>query len=286
MPVSGSQARADPGLQCIHVVLVLVSNDCVGAGAYLTENPCRATDRHRGFNFNMIDACPGWPAAERSFDALDAAFHPPPLPPPAPTESGRWMLWAGVACALVAVFGYAIGPVVVERYLADVDELGALGRMRHPLPRLIEFPRPVGGRHSPESFGMDRPFHPKGLRDAFGGDVVVRRPDPAGGEDIGEFSAHLVDRRDDRLRDVRDDPRLAQPDADLVQPRGDIGKVRVLRPAREDLVADDEDTGAGALIFIEREWRNRPSTATPGSLSVRCVRRPRAATRSAPTRSA
>jgi drug/metabolite transporter (DMT)-like permease len=36
------------------------------------------------------------------------------------------MLWAGVACMLVAVLGYAIGPLVVERYLADVDELGAL----------------------------------------------------------------------------------------------------------------------------------------------------------------
>jgi drug/metabolite transporter (DMT)-like permease len=36
------------------------------------------------------------------------------------------MLWAGVACILVSVAGYAIGPLVVERYLAGVDELGAL----------------------------------------------------------------------------------------------------------------------------------------------------------------
>jgi drug/metabolite transporter (DMT)-like permease len=36
------------------------------------------------------------------------------------------MLWAGVACMLIAVAGYAIGPLVVERYLADVDELGSL----------------------------------------------------------------------------------------------------------------------------------------------------------------
>jgi drug/metabolite transporter (DMT)-like permease len=36
------------------------------------------------------------------------------------------MLWAGVACMLVAVVGYAVGPLIVERYLADVDELGAL----------------------------------------------------------------------------------------------------------------------------------------------------------------
>jgi drug/metabolite transporter (DMT)-like permease len=35
-------------------------------------------------------------------------------------------LWAGVACMMVAVVGYAIGPLIVERYLADVDEIGAL----------------------------------------------------------------------------------------------------------------------------------------------------------------
>jgi drug/metabolite transporter (DMT)-like permease len=36
------------------------------------------------------------------------------------------MLWAGVAAMLVAVVGYAVGPLVVQRYLSDVDELGAL----------------------------------------------------------------------------------------------------------------------------------------------------------------
>ncbi len=36
------------------------------------------------------------------------------------------MLWAGVAAIAVAVVGYAVGPLVVQRYLSDVDELGAL----------------------------------------------------------------------------------------------------------------------------------------------------------------
>jgi drug/metabolite transporter (DMT)-like permease len=36
------------------------------------------------------------------------------------------MLWAGVVCIMISVAGYAIGPLVVERYLADVDELGAV----------------------------------------------------------------------------------------------------------------------------------------------------------------
>lgn len=36
------------------------------------------------------------------------------------------LLWAGVACMLVSVVGYAVGPLIVERHLADVDELSAV----------------------------------------------------------------------------------------------------------------------------------------------------------------
>ena len=36
------------------------------------------------------------------------------------------MLWAGVVCMMISVAGYAIGPLVVQRWLSDVDELGAV----------------------------------------------------------------------------------------------------------------------------------------------------------------
>jgi drug/metabolite transporter (DMT)-like permease len=36
------------------------------------------------------------------------------------------MLWAGVVCIMISVAGYAIGPLVVQKYLSDVDELGAV----------------------------------------------------------------------------------------------------------------------------------------------------------------
>jgi drug/metabolite transporter (DMT)-like permease len=36
------------------------------------------------------------------------------------------MLWAGVVCMMISVLGYAIGPLVVQRWLSDVDELGAV----------------------------------------------------------------------------------------------------------------------------------------------------------------
>lgn len=34
--------------------------------------------------------------------------------------------WAGVACLGGAVAGYAVGPLIVQRYLSEVDELGAV----------------------------------------------------------------------------------------------------------------------------------------------------------------
>jgi drug/metabolite transporter (DMT)-like permease len=34
--------------------------------------------------------------------------------------------WAGVACLFVATVGYAVGPLIVERHLRGVDELGAV----------------------------------------------------------------------------------------------------------------------------------------------------------------
>jgi drug/metabolite transporter (DMT)-like permease len=36
------------------------------------------------------------------------------------------MLWAGVGAIAISVVGYAVGPLVVQRYLAEVDELSAL----------------------------------------------------------------------------------------------------------------------------------------------------------------
>jgi drug/metabolite transporter (DMT)-like permease len=37
-----------------------------------------------------------------------------------------WQGWLGVGCLLAATLGYAIGPLVVQRHLTGVDELGAL----------------------------------------------------------------------------------------------------------------------------------------------------------------
>jgi drug/metabolite transporter (DMT)-like permease len=35
------------------------------------------------------------------------------------------MLWAGVVSIMIACAGYAVGPLIVQRYLGDIDEIGA-----------------------------------------------------------------------------------------------------------------------------------------------------------------
>jgi drug/metabolite transporter (DMT)-like permease len=39
---------------------------------------------------------------------------------------GGTLGWVGAACVLVSTVGYAIGSLIVQRYLSDVDELGAI----------------------------------------------------------------------------------------------------------------------------------------------------------------
>src|SRR3546814_7694001 len=65
------------------------------------------------------------------------------------------------------------------------------------------------------------------LGDAFGGDVVMGRADAAGGEHVVPACPERVQRGDDLGLDVGDDPRLDQPDADLVERRAEESQVRV-----------------------------------------------------------
>jgi drug/metabolite transporter (DMT)-like permease len=41
-------------------------------------------------------------------------------------NSGGAYQWAGVACVVVATVGYVVGPLVVQKHLKGVDELGSL----------------------------------------------------------------------------------------------------------------------------------------------------------------
>ncbi len=67
------------------------------------------------------------------------------------------------------------------------------------------------------------------------------RADTAGGEHIVVFRAAGIQRVDDLGLDVSHDPRLAHLDAQKVQFAAQIGKIGVVGPARENLVADHQD---------------------------------------------
>ena len=71
----------------------------------------------------------------------------------------------------------------------------------------------------------------EGLGDAVGGNVVMGRPDAAGGEDIGVAMPQRIQRGDDVGLVVGDDPDFLEVDADIGQVFGDETDVLVLGPA-------------------------------------------------------
>ena len=114
---------------------------------------------------------------------------------------------------------------------------------RHAQPSLVESPCAARDREQRDRAVVDRDPHAERLGDAVGGDVVMRRADAAGGEEIGVARAHRVQRRDDLRLDVGNDAHLAQVDADAGQVLGDEADVLVLGPPRQDLIADDKQRG-------------------------------------------
>ena len=76
------------------------------------------------------------------------------------------------------------------------------------------------------------------LGHAFGGDVVMGRPDAAGGEDIGVCFAQRVEGLDDGVLVVGHHPHFLEIDADGGEIVGDEADVLVLGAAGKNFVAD------------------------------------------------
>src|SRR5262249_33294552 len=94
---------------------------------------------------------------------------------------------------------------------------------------------------------IDHDRHAKGLGDGVGGDIVMGRPNAAGGEHIGEARAELVHRRDDLRLEIAYDPHLAQEDANSREIAGDIEDIFVLGAPRQDLFTDDDERGSDGV---------------------------------------
>jgi hypothetical protein len=88
------------------------------------------------------------------------------------------------------------------------------------------------------------------LRHGIGGDVVMGRADPAGGEEVIVARRQRAHRRDDPVMHVGHDAHLLQPDAMIGQRLGEVVHVRVAGAARQDLVPDHQHGGGGHGIGL------------------------------------
>ena len=82
----------------------------------------------------------------------------------------------------------------------------------------------------------------KCLGNAVGGNVVMGRPDAAGGKDVGISIPQCIKGVDNVGLLVGDDADLLEVDPDIGQVFGDEADVLVLGPAGQDLVANDQNT--------------------------------------------
>ena len=131
-----------------------------------------------------------------------------------------------------------------SRRLRDriLDQLRALRNPRHAEPRFVELgPCGMRSRRIATARGSTSIGTPKAL--AIESAVMSSwvGPIPPVVKHVVVAGTERVDRGDDVVLDVGDDPDLAEVDADIGQVFGDVADVLVLGPAGQDLVADDQD---------------------------------------------
>ena len=130
-----------------------------------------------------------------------------------------------------------------ERFAARGVEMN---EARHALARLgvFDVARGIALAQHGISLGVVLARHAKGLGDRIRGDVVMRRADAAGGEDIGVAGAHGIHRRYDLVFLVGNDAHLLQVDPDGRHDVGEMADIFILGAAGQNLVADDKHGGS------------------------------------------
>ena len=104
--------------------------------------------------------------------------------------------------------------------------------MRHLAPRGIQFATCIVFGQAPERVGIFDHHAADSCGDAFGGDVVMRRSNPAGSEDQIVTRAQAVDACHDRRIAIFHHPHFADANAVLGQGFTDELNVRVARATR------------------------------------------------------
>ena len=145
------------------------------------------------------------------------------------------------------------------------EELRAFGCPRHPQARIGEPARPIAviilqdlprlrvNHHGNTEGGCDRVHR----------DIVVRRTDAARREEVIVRRAQHIHCFSDPGPVVGNDADLGEPNPLLVQPDSDLADVLVLRPARQDLVADDEQRGGPLSRFSVQALHSRSTSSRP-----------------------
>ena len=111
----------------------------------------------------------------------------------------------------------------------------------HAQPRLVQIllgPALAEPRHH---LGVMVDADAERLGDAVGGDVVMGRPDAAGGKDVIVAISQCIKGGDDVGLLVGDDADFLEVDPDIGQVLGDKADVLVLGPAGQDLVTNDQN---------------------------------------------
>ena len=85
----------------------------------------------------------------------------------------------------------------------------------------------------------------EGSGDTVGRDVVMRRSDPATGDDVVITVRQRPDRRNDGIAIVADHAHFLQVDAPLGQLARQMVHIRIPRPPRQDFVTDHKHGGGG-----------------------------------------
>ncbi len=129
------------------------------------------------------------------------------------------------------------------------EEPRPLRHVRHPergLGRLLAaVVRAVEGADDPDELGAPLHRPPQGARHRRDGHVVMRRPDPAGGEHPVGAAPRDVHRLDDLLHDVGERVDGEEPDPELAQAARCPGAVLVHDLGGQDLAPDDDEDRGG-----------------------------------------
>jgi|GEM_PF-3709780 len=153
-----------------------------------------------------------------------------------------------------------------SRSLADGigDQAGPVGDAGHASASGVELRVVIAFAQSLQRILALGDAQIKSRRDAVGGDVVMGRADTTGGENVGKTRAELRHGRRDRVGIIWQDSRLAHLHTERAKEFCDGGKIGVLRPPRQELVADKENAdgygmcichGRGVPLVLSR--RNR-----------------------------